>query len=478
MSDRRAFVGTIAMGTVNAARLGLQLLVLPILARLLGPEAFGLIGLAMPFILLTSMLADAGLGTALVRHPNPSIELESTVFWISTSIGVGLAIVLGLLSWPIAAIFSRPDLAPVLVALSLILALGGTMAVANARIARSRNFSIFAIGDVLSTVLSATAGISAALFGWGVWSLVLQQLVLWVTKAAWLFPISNFRPQFVCRLKLARPYLHFGINSAAANLSDIIGKNLPPLVVGGTLGVTPLGHYSMAYQLTRVPDLIISGPIYLTTLTSVARADRERAGPLVLRSLRIMVAALAFLFCGLALTADLATDVLLGPKWADTAPVLAALAPAGFLICVYSFIGAVLLGLGNSPRQLTLSVLSGLAIFIGASAGTQFEIVGVATGVSLGAAAMAPAYLWSLSRELRIPASLVVSNILGSSAAAVAMVLTVLGVRLEIAHFPAMVQLVVAMACGFAAYAIVLALTEGRKFVDDIRGLRPESQVV
>ena len=122
---------------------------------------------------------------------------------------------------------------------------------------------------------------------------------------------------------------------------------------------------------------------------------------MVLRSLRIMVAALAFLFCGLALTADLATGLLLGPKWADTAPVLAALAPAGFLICLYSFMGAVLLGLGNSARQLTLSLLCGVAIFIGSVVGAQFDIVGVATGVSLGAATLVPAYIHSLASELR-----------------------------------------------------------------------------
>src|SRR5262245_37179038 len=127
MSDRRAFFGTIAMSAVNAGRLGLQLLVLPILARLLGPEAFGLIGIAMPFILLTSMLADAGLGTALARHPNPSRELESTVFWISTTIGASLTVLLCVLSWPIAQVFGRPDLAPVLATLALILTLGGSM---------------------------------------------------------------------------------------------------------------------------------------------------------------------------------------------------------------------------------------------------------------------------------------------------------------------------------------------------------------
>src|SRR5215510_9418555 len=127
MSERRAFLGTVAMSMVNAARLGFQLLILPVLARLLGPEAFGLIGLAMPFILLTAVLADAGLGTALMRHQNPSSELESTVFWISSIIGVALTVLLCALSWPIARVFARPDLAPVLAALSLILTFGGTM---------------------------------------------------------------------------------------------------------------------------------------------------------------------------------------------------------------------------------------------------------------------------------------------------------------------------------------------------------------
>src|SRR5262245_51073571 len=262
MSERRAFLGTIAMGTANAARLGLQLLVLPILARLLGPEAFGLTGLAMPFIVLTSMLSDAGLGTALVRHPNPSKDLESTVFWISTCMGAALTAILCMLAWPASRFFSRPDLAPVLISLSLILTIGGSAAVANARITRSRDFRIFALADVLSTILSAAAGIAAALSGLGVWSLVSQLLVLCLTKAAWLFLASKFRPTFVCKLSLARPFLRFGINSAAASVSDIIGKSLPPLVIGGTLGVTPVGHYSMAYQLTRVPDMVISGPIY------------------------------------------------------------------------------------------------------------------------------------------------------------------------------------------------------------------------
>jgi PST family polysaccharide transporter len=243
----------------------------------------------------------------------------------------------------------------------------------------------------------------------------------------------------------------------------------------------------MAYQLTRVAELVISGPVNLSILTAVARTagDRHETRTLVMGSLRIIVAALAFLFCGLALTADLATAILLGPKWSDTAPVLAALAPAGFFICVYSFLGAVMLGLGNSSRPLMLNLLCGVAIFIGAAVGTRFDIVGVGTGVSLGAAALVPAYMHALSRELKIPVSTVVSNVIAPPVAAAAMALMVLGVRLEIAHFPAALQLVGAMASGLVAYGAVFAVMEGRKFAEDIRRLRPgradlspESQVI
>src|ERR1700674_4587796 len=143
MSEQHAFFGTIALSVVNAVRLGLQLLVLPILARILGPDAFGLVGLAIPIVLLAAILCDGGMGNALVRHPSPSWQLESTVFWLSLGTGIALTILLGLVSVPIAAMFSQPSLAPVLAALSFILTLGGALVVPNARITRSRNFAIF-----------------------------------------------------------------------------------------------------------------------------------------------------------------------------------------------------------------------------------------------------------------------------------------------------------------------------------------------
>ena len=99
-------------------------------------------------------------------------------------------------------------------------------------------------------------------------------------------------------------------------------------------------------------------------------------------------------------------------------------------------------------RQLTLSLLCRFAIFLGSVAGAQFDIVGVATGVSLGAAALVPAYIHSLASELRISASSIMASIVTPPAAAAVMILTVIGVRFEISHFSVALQFVVAIASG------------------------------
>jgi len=476
MNDRRAFFGTIAMSTVSVAKLGLQLLVLPLMARVLGPEAFGIIGLAWPFIVFASVLTDAGLGTPLVREKNASRELEATVFWISTAIGTISAVLLCILAWPLAAAFSRPDLAPVLAALSPILMIGGSMTVPTARITRSRNFTIFAIGDILSVGVSAIAGLLAAYLGYGVWSLVIQQLVLWITKAAWLFSKSNFSLAFCCKPFLANRLLGFGTHCAAANFADLAGKYLPPLIVGGWLGVTTLGHYAMASQLMRVPEMVISGPIYLAIFTAVAQApNRQAARAMVFSSFRILLTVLALTFCGLGLTADLVTDLLLGAGWSDTAPMLAALAPAGFFVCLYSFLGAVLLGSGNSSQQFKLTLFCSLAMVIGALSGAQFGPLGVALGVSLGAAALAPFYLRSLAHELGASvASFVLTSVAPLTAACV-MVLTVAGIRMEIAELPMAVQLAISVAAGVLSFVPVVILLGGRKFLEDLRRIRPQA---
>jgi PST family polysaccharide transporter len=478
---RRAVLGTIAMSLVNSGRMGLQLLVLPVLARILGPSSFGIVSLAMPFILFANMLSDAGMGNALVRLHSPAREVESTVFWLSVMVGVCMALGLCGLGGPIEVMLHQPGLGPILMAMSPILILSSTLSVPNSRICRERRFGLFALGDLISAVLSSAAAILAALHGWGAWSLVLQQLVLWIAKAAWIFPQSHFRPAPVCRPSLARDLLSFGLNNVGANIADFLGKSAPALVIGSGLGVVAVGHYSMAYQLIRIPDLVLSGPLYLATfaaLTALTASSAGGAAALSMRTIRLAVLILAPLFCGLALVADLLIEVLLGAKWAGTASVLAILSGAGFLICLYSLFSAVLMGLGRSDLQFRLCALCGGGMFAGAVLGRRWGLDGAAIGVTLGMLIAFPFYIAMLARQLHIGGRAALGSVARPLIATAVMAAAVLLVRHQLAASPLWLQLIACVATGVVAFAVTLLATSGRQVLDDVRTLMPHREPV
>lgn len=475
MSERRAFFGVLAMAGAQAARYGLQFAVLPILARLLGPPAYGLVGLAMPFIFLCNLLADMGLGNALVRTPNPTPVLESTVFWLCEATCAALVALVCLLAWPASKLFSAPGLPPILIALSPILLLGGALSVPNARIMRERRFAVFAAADTAAGVMAAGAAIAAAAAGWGAWSLVAQQIVIWSVKSAWVVVASRFRPRLAFDFATARPHLSFGLHTAAANVADFVGKSSPLLIVGAFLGVTAVGHYSMANQIIRVPDALVSGPVYLAIFAAVSAQaqDLEAASRLTARALRGVAVGIAPMFFGLAVVADLAVKLFLGHKWLGSIGVLVLITPAGFLICFYSIVVAALLGLGRSAAQFQLTVLTGVFMNAGVFIGARFGAAGAAAGLSAGALLITPAYIWTLARGLKAPVRVLAGEASAPIGASLVMAGAVLLVRHAIAGWQDWAQLAVSILVGAAAFGAALALLCGRRLIEDLREILP-----
>ncbi len=465
--------GTVMLSAASISKLVLQLVLIPILAHMLGPSIFGLMSVAMSFVLLANMLSDGGMGAALVREEHPDRNLESTVYWLSVLIGIGLAALVCLMAWPLSILYSQPGLTLVLCALSPILIISANLSVANAHIVRSQRFDLFAAGDFGCSVGSAAVGITMAYHGFGIWSLVAQQLLLWTTKAAWVSSVSRFRPRFVLQLKLARPLFRFSANNLAASVADFAGKSAPVLIVGGLLGVNAAGHYSMAYQLTRIADMVVSNPINLATFSAVAvAANRHAAASFVMTALRILMLVLTPLFCGLALTADPLAPILLGQRWLGTAPTLAALAPGAFLMCVYGFVTAALLGKGWSGRVFKLTLLTGAATSLGTGIGVHYGVTGAAIGFSLGALALSPLYVLSLARPMHLPISSLFSATITGFVATAAMASAVLLLRPWIAELPAIQRLVATMIAGAVTFAAVAFSVGGKQIRSDIESLR------
>jgi PST family polysaccharide transporter len=173
----------------------------------------------------------------------------------------------------------------------------------------------------------------------------------------------------------------------------------------------------------------------------------------------------------LALIADLAVEVVLGPAWAATGPILALLAPAGFFLCVYSFMGAVLMGLGRSEYQFRLILLSGVCLALGVILGGSYGGEGVACGFSFGAALAVPFYLYAFSRQLGIPVAQIVRETSAPLVATLAMAVGVLALERALPDWPPAVGLAALVLAGAISFGVVLAAISGRRVWADLQWL-------
>lgn len=472
----RMMFGTALLSSASIIKLLLQCILIPVLARLLGPSIFGEMSIAMSFVLLANVLSDGGMGSALIREHDASRELESTVYWLSALIGIGLAAAVAVLAWPIAYLYGQRELCPVLLALAPILVLSSSLSVPNARIIRQQRFEVFAAGDIGCAVLSAAAGIFLAFKGFGVWSLVFQQLVFWSAKTVWIARAAAFWPDPVLSMKQARPLFRFSANNLAANVADFVGKNAPVLLVGGLLGPASVARFSMSYQLTRVAEMVVSDPVNLATFAGVSAATSSReAREFVMTAFRILLLLLLPIFVGLALTADLVTPIVLGHRWVGTGTALAALAPGALLLCLYRFATAVLLGKGLSGRTLKLTLLTGVAITLGTLAGVRSGVTFAVAGFSLGTAVLIPFYLSSLAHCLNIRFAQMARACTTSFLATAGMACAVLLIRSQSFALPPPLELGFAVAGGMLAFSVAVLLLGGREVLSDIRTLRRQA---
>lgn len=461
--------GTLLLTISNGVRLVLQFATLPILARLLGPDAYGVIGLSMPFIVFVNLLADGGLGGALMRVRQPSELVQSTVFWVTLALSSFLAVLLALAALPIGWAFERPQLTQVMIALAPVLVFSGLGAVPMAAVLREQRLAVLAQADVLSSVLAAGGALTLAVLGFGVWALVAQQLALWIIRTGWLTFRAKVKIHARADLSTLRGLAGFGANNIGAGLLDLAARNLDNLLVGAWLGVNALGHYAMAYQLSKLPELAIVGPLHtaLYPAVSAVSEDMERVRVAFLDSFRRMAMTCVPLLAGLAAAAAPFTATFLGPQWADTAIVLTYLAPASFVFCFLGLTSAVLFGLGRADVRLRLSAIAAATSVAGIAWGAQFSISGVAIGLSTGSLAALGFAVHIIARHTQINAVRLLMEIWSVLVAAAAMVLLVELVEGATADLPAALQLLCCVAAGAATYVSVLMVIDRRRLLGE-----------
>ena len=452
--------GTVALVGAGTLKFALQLALLPILARLIGPEEYGLVGLAVPFALFVNMMADGGVSYALSRERNVTAEQESTGFWLAAAIGAACATICCLAAWPMGVLLSQPRLPLLIVALAPIMVLNGLSAVSGARLSREGRFSFLAAIETLSNLVSIGVAIAAAASGLGAWSLVAQQFALFLCRTSSLYLASKIPIKWEFRVDQARSLLRFGVNTTGAGLVDHISRNIDNLIIGAILGVTNLGYYAMAYQIARIPDMLIAWPLHRYVFRAVSRASHD-AEPETIRRLSVAslgggAVVLAPLFCGLATTADIAVALVLGDQWTGAVAPLRWLAAAGFMFGVSSIVAVTVSALGHSRLQLRLSAFSAIVTIVVVAVSGRFGIAATSASLAVGVTVACGLYLHQLARCTSAPLQRLFGAFRPALCAALVMAATILGLREPLEALPLFLGLPLLLGIGTLAYGAVI----------------------
>lgn len=361
---------------------GVQFIVGIILARLLLPEQFGLIGMLMFFIALARTFLDSGFGAALIQRQGITKEDTSSIFYFNIIVGVVVAVCLcGIAPW-IASFYEQPILTPVLRAMSLILVINSFGLVQEALLIKEINFKVQTKVTLIAGILSGIISIIMAYRGFGVWSLVVQQLSVAAFRTILLWVFSHWRPVWVFSLLSLRKMFGFGSRLLCSGLLHTIFNNIYLVVIGKLFPPAELGYYSRANTLQELPSMTLStvvGRIAFPVFSSI-QDNPERVKRGMKKAITSLVLVNFPMMIGLAVVARPLVLLLLTEKWIPCIPYLQLLCVVGLMFPLQLINLNVLQAMGRSDLFLRLEiikkVLIALNIMIAWRWGVQAIVVG------------------------------------------------------------------------------------------------------
>ncbi len=197
-----------------------------ILARLLVPEDFGLIAMIMVMMGFAGLLADVGLGSALIQKIDVNEDHYSSVFWANNVLGLVLAIIMMLLSPLIAAFYKQPELELITIVLSINFMFGALAMVPRARLSKKMAFRELAIIDLLEMFLSGGVAVAMAAAGYGYWSLVSQKIAASISSAILLWVIARWKPKLSYNMAAVKELVKFSFSVFLTRSLQYISRNI------------------------------------------------------------------------------------------------------------------------------------------------------------------------------------------------------------------------------------------------------------
>ncbi len=364
-------------------RIASQLIAQIALARLLGPEAFGLFAAAILFVGVGGIVVELGLGSALVQKRDlAATDIRFAFTWVLTA-GMVMAIVVFLSADYVASFFEDPRVADILRGLTPAFVLQALSVVPLSLLRRDLAFKAVQGVQIVSYIGGfLVIGIGSALLGAGVWSLVMAWIGQTGLSALILFAIRRHpaKPLFYGGTML---FSGFGSRVLLTNFANWAIENVDNLMVGRFFGPTSLGHYAVSYNLVRNPTNHLVATLQTVLFPTSARAQDNLEG-LRRAYLTVLagVALIAFpLLAGVAAVSQTVVEAMFGSRWDAAAPVLLPLAVAMMFHAVMAISGPVMWGRGAVGNELKVQIVIALALVAAMFIASRYSVVAMAWSV-------------------------------------------------------------------------------------------------
>jgi teichuronic acid exporter len=345
---------------------GTQFVVQVILARLLLPEQFGLIAMLAVFMAVAESLLDSGFGTALIQKRDATQVDKCSIFYFNIVVGLVIAALLCLAAPWIALFYDQPGLTPLARVMSLMVVINAFGLIQNTVLTKELNFRVMTKASLTASVLSGGIGISLAAFGFGVWSLVAQQVSYALLRTVSLWLANTWRPAAVFSFASLRQMFGFGSRVMASGLLNTFFGNIYLLTIGKLFSASDLGFFSRAKRFQELPTHTLSWTIGRVTFPVFASIQDDPAR--LRRGLKSVLTSLAFLnfplMIGILATARPLVLAMLTEKWAPSIPYLRLLCLEGLLFPMNWFNMNVLYAIGRSDLCLRLEVVKKVLIVV------------------------------------------------------------------------------------------------------------------
>jgi PST family polysaccharide transporter len=363
----------------------MQFLTTAVLARLLSPSDFGLVGMATVITGFISIFNDLGTSAAIIQRKQISDSLVSTIFWVNVIIGLLASLIL-LVCSPLVAIFYRePRVTEVLRVLALTFIISGFSIAHKAILEKKIAFRILAKIEIISVILGSITGISSAFLGLGVWSLVVQTLVFVSSTSILLWLTSQWKPQFVFCVNDLREVSSYSLNLTGFSVFNYFVRNADYILIGRFLGSQDLGYYTLAYRLMLYPLQNVSSVIgrVMFPVLSQFQDDNVKFRSVYLKAIATISLIVFPLMTGLCVLAEPFILVVFGQQWRPVIILLIILSPLGMIQSLATTVGNIYNAKGRTDWLFIWGIVTGFLAIIAFIIGLHWGIIGVASAYAI-----------------------------------------------------------------------------------------------